>query len=95
QDGGVRGGGHLGEDTSFQWQCVEQPIGKLLFRRFLEGEPGLAAAGALWVELEELERCEEGERSVMATAIRSRFFAPGGAQHCGFLSAAATATPTG
>ncbi|KAK2510622.1 hypothetical protein Q9233_017570 [Columba guinea] len=91
QDGGVSGGGHLGEDTSFRWQCVEQPIGKLLFRRFLEGEPGLAAAGALWAELEELERCEEGERSVMAAAIRSRFFTPGGAQHCGFLSAAATA----
>ncbi|XP_065715205.1 rhodopsin kinase GRK1 [Patagioenas fasciata] len=94
QDGGVSGGGHLGEDTSFRWQCVEQPIGKLLFRRFLEGEPGLAAAGALWAELEELERCEEGERSVMAAAIRGRFFTPGGAQHCGFLSAAAT-TPAG
>ncbi|NXV83892.1 RK kinase, partial [Atlantisia rogersi] len=89
-------GGHLEEeDTSFRWQCVEQPIGKLLFQRFLEGQPGLAAAGALWVELEAYERCEENERQAAAAALRSRFFNPGGAQHCGFLSAQAVAAPTG
>ncbi|NXJ03088.1 RK kinase, partial [Psophia crepitans] len=69
------------EETSFRWQCVEQPIGKLLFRRFLEGTPGLAAAGALWEELEAYERCEEVERPRAATALRGRFFTPGGAQH--------------
>ncbi|NWI69981.1 RK kinase, partial [Todus mexicanus] len=81
--------------TSFRWQCVEQPIGKLLFQRFLEGDAGLAAAGALWAELEAYDRCEEKERRAAAEALRGRFFAPGGAQHCGFLSAAATAAPTG
>ncbi|NXF58586.1 RK kinase, partial [Ciccaba nigrolineata] len=93
---GAHGGGHLGEEeTSFRWQCVEQPIGKLLFQRFLEGEPGLAAARALWAELEAYERCEEAEREAAAAALRGRFLEPGGAQHCGFLSAAATATPKG
>ncbi|NXL55121.1 RK kinase, partial [Podilymbus podiceps] len=95
QDGGTHGGGHLGEDISFHWQCVEQPIGKLLFQRFLEGEPGLAAAGALWAELEAYGRCEEAERGEAAAALRGRFFTPGGADYCGFLSAAAMAPPTG
>ncbi|XP_074898384.1 rhodopsin kinase GRK1 [Buteo buteo] len=95
QNGAAEGGVGAGEDTSFRWQCVEQPIGKLLFQRFLEGAPGLAAAGALWAELEAYERCEEAERSGAAAALRKRFFSPGGAEHCGFLSAAATATPTG
>ncbi|XP_014817132.1 PREDICTED: rhodopsin kinase-like, partial [Calidris pugnax] len=95
QNGGAHGGGHLEEDTSFRWQCVEQPIGKLLFQRFLEGTPGLAAAGALWAELEAYERCEDEERGGAAAAIRGRFFAPGGAQHCGFLSPAAVAPPAG
>ncbi|XP_054043782.1 rhodopsin kinase GRK1 [Rissa tridactyla] len=93
QNGVAHGGGHLEEDTSFRWQCVEQPIGKLLFRRFLEGRPELAAAGALWAELEAYEQCEEEERAGAAAAIRSRFFTPGGAQHCAFLSAAAVAGP--
>ncbi|NXG18340.1 RK kinase, partial [Grallaria varia] len=84
-----------GGDASFRWQCVEQPIGKLLFRRFLEGSPGLAAAGALWAELEAFDQCEEAERAEAANKLRSRFFKAGGAEHCGFLSAAATATPTG
>ncbi|NXN39189.1 RK kinase, partial [Rhinoptilus africanus] len=93
QNGVLRGGVRLEEDTSFRWQCVEQPIGKLLFRRFLEGRPGLAAAGVLWAELEAYEHCEEEERGKAAAAIRSRFFTPGGAQHCAFLSAAAVAAP--
>ncbi|NXS62387.1 RK kinase, partial [Brachypteracias leptosomus] len=94
---GAPGGGHVGEGTSFRWQCVEQPIGKLLFQRFLEGQPGLAAAGALWAELEAYERCEEKERGAAAAALRGRFFKQGGAEHCGFLSAQAAgeAPPTG
>ncbi|NWI61894.1 RK kinase, partial [Calyptomena viridis] len=91
-------GGHTqddGQDTSFRWQCVEQPIGKLLFRRFLEGAPGLAPAGALWAELEAFDQCEEAERVEMANKLRGRFFTPGKAEHCSFLSAAATAPPTG
>ncbi|NWX25063.1 RK kinase, partial [Aegotheles bennettii] len=85
-----QGGGQVGgeeEETSFRWQCVEQPIGKLLFRRFLEGEPGLAAAGALWAELEAIELCEEEERKAAAEGLRARFFAEGAAERCGFLSA--------
>ncbi|NXQ92690.1 RK kinase, partial [Nyctibius grandis] len=90
------GGGHLEEeDTSFRWQCVEQPIGKLLFQRFLEGSMGLGAAKALWAELEAYDQCEEEERGKAAAAIRGRFFVAGGAEHCGFLSAAAMAPPTG
>ncbi|NXC46693.1 RK kinase, partial [Penelope pileata] len=92
---GQDGGGQGEEDTSFRWQCVEQPIGKRLFRQFLESEPGLAAAGALWAELEAFDCCEEGERGAAAAAIRGRFFTAGGAEHCGFLSAAATAPPAG
>uniref|UniRef100_A0A8C3Y5C7 G protein-coupled receptor kinase n=1 Tax=Catharus ustulatus TaxID=91951 RepID=A0A8C3Y5C7_CATUS len=60
--------------TSFRWQCVEQPIGKLLFRRFLEGAPQFAAAGALWSEIEAFERCEDAEREGTAKRLRSRFF---------------------
>ncbi|XP_074387643.1 LOW QUALITY PROTEIN: rhodopsin kinase GRK1-like [Zonotrichia albicollis] len=84
-----------GQETSFRWQCVEQPIGKLLFRRFLEGSPSSQAAGALWAEIEAFEQCEDAEREEAAKKLRSRFFTPGGAEHCGFLSAAATAPPTG
>uniref|UniRef100_A0A669QC64 G protein-coupled receptor kinase n=1 Tax=Phasianus colchicus TaxID=9054 RepID=A0A669QC64_PHACC len=82
-------------EVSFRWQCVEQPIGKRLFRQFLQATPGLAAAGALWEELEAFECCEEGERSAAAANIRKRFFTDGGAEHCGFLSATATAPPAG
>ncbi|NXD88977.1 RK kinase, partial [Halcyon senegalensis] len=88
--GGMQNGLRPEEETSFRWQCVEQPIGKLLFQRFLEGEPSLAAAGALWAELEAYERCEEQERGRAAQELRGRFFTPGGAQHCGFLSSAVT-----
>ncbi|XP_058684535.1 rhodopsin kinase GRK1 [Poecile atricapillus] len=84
-----------GQDTSFRWQCVDQPIGKLLFRRFLEGAPEFAAAGALWSEIEAFEQCEDAEREASAKRLRSRFFTPGGSEHCGFLSAAATAPPAG
>uniref|UniRef100_A0A8C3UUH7 G protein-coupled receptor kinase n=1 Tax=Catharus ustulatus TaxID=91951 RepID=A0A8C3UUH7_CATUS len=84
-----------GQETSFRWQCVEQPIGKLLFRRFLEGAPQFAAAGALWSEIEAFERCEDAEREGTAKRLRSRFFTPGGSEHCGFLSAGATAPPAG
>lgn len=84
-----------GQDTSFRWQCVDQPIGKLLFRRFLEGAPQFAAAGALWSAIEAFEQCEDTEREESAKKLRSRFFTPGGAEHCGFLSAGATAAPTG
>ncbi|NXS19246.1 RK kinase, partial [Mystacornis crossleyi] len=84
-----------GQDTSFRWQCVDQPIGKLLFRRFLEGVPGFAAAAALWSEIEAFEQCEDTEREASANRLRSRFFTPGGSEHCGFLSAAATAPPAG
>uniref|UniRef100_A0A8C3CBB1 G protein-coupled receptor kinase n=1 Tax=Cairina moschata TaxID=8855 RepID=A0A8C3CBB1_CAIMO len=92
QDGGAQDGA---EETSFRWQCLEQPIGKRLFRQFLEATPGLAAAGALWAELEAFECCEEAERGAAAKALRGRFFSPGGAEHCGFLSAAAMAPPAG
>uniref|UniRef100_A0A674GJP4 G protein-coupled receptor kinase n=1 Tax=Taeniopygia guttata TaxID=59729 RepID=A0A674GJP4_TAEGU len=84
-----------GQETSFRWQCVEQPIGKLLFRRFLEGRPEFAPAGALWAEIEAFEQCEDAEREEAAKRLRSRFFTPGGSEHCGFLSAAATAPPAG
>ncbi|XP_050840817.1 rhodopsin kinase GRK1 [Serinus canaria] len=84
-----------GQETSFRWQCVEQPIGKLLFRRFLEGSAEFAAAGALWAEIEAFEQCEDDEREAAAKKLRSRFFTPGGSEHCGFLSAAATAPPAG
>ncbi|NWT91034.1 RK kinase, partial [Lanius ludovicianus] len=84
-----------GQDTSFRWQCVDQPIGKLLFRRFLEGAPEFSAAGALWSEIEAFEQCEDAEREASAKRLQSRFFTPGGSEHCGFLSAAAMAPPAG
>ena len=95
QDGGPKQDGGGEEEVSFRWQCVEQPIGKRLFRQFLQVTPGLAAAGALWEELEAFECCEDGERSAAAANIRKRFFTEGGAEHCGFLSASATAPPAG
>ena len=95
QDGGPKQDGGGEEEASVRWQCVEQPIGKRLFRQFLQATPGLAAAGALWEELEAFECCEEGERSAAAANIRKRFFTEGGAEHCAFLSAAATAPPAG
>ena len=45
QDGGPKQDGGGEEEASFRWQCVEQPIGKRLFRQFLQATPGLAAAG--------------------------------------------------
>uniref|UniRef100_A0A8C9G334 G protein-coupled receptor kinase n=1 Tax=Pavo cristatus TaxID=9049 RepID=A0A8C9G334_PAVCR len=95
QNGGPKQDGGGEEEVSFRWQCVEQPIGKRLFRQFLQATPGLAAAGALWEELEAFECCEEGERSAAAANIRKRFFTEGGAEHCSFLSAAARAPPAG
>ncbi|CAN8177273.1 unnamed protein product, partial [Coccothraustes coccothraustes] len=71
------------------------PSGKLLFRRFLEGSAEFAAAGALWAEIEAFEQCEDAEREAAAKKLRSRFFTPGGSEHCSFLSAAATAPPAG
>ncbi|NXX87415.1 RK kinase, partial [Urocolius indicus] len=77
------------EERSFAWQCVEQPIGQRLFRRFLARTPALAAAAALWDELDGFGRCDDGDREPTARSLRQRFMDPGGPQYCGFLSAEA------
>ncbi|NWH82948.1 RK kinase, partial [Piaya cayana] len=74
-------------EASFRWQCVEQPIGQRLFRRFLAGAAAeLAAPGALWEGLEELERCERSERPRAAAALRERHLEPQASLPCPFLS---------
>ncbi|XP_064357216.1 rhodopsin kinase GRK1 [Dromaius novaehollandiae] len=98
QDGGAHGGGHLEEETSFRSQCLEQPIGKLLFQQFLAASAEFAPAGALWEAAEAYERLEAAERPAAAAAALARFFGPAGPQRCPFLSAeaaAAAAAPGG
>ncbi|XP_069738565.1 rhodopsin kinase GRK1 [Phaenicophaeus curvirostris] len=74
-------------EASFRWQCVEQPIGQRLFRRFLAGAAAeLAAPAALWEGLEELERCERPERPRAAAALRERHLEPRASLPCPFLS---------
>ncbi|XP_061875696.1 rhodopsin kinase GRK1-like, partial [Colius striatus] len=94
--GGGGGGGRQEEeeeDRSFAWQCVEQPIGQRLFRRFLARTPELAAAAELWDELDALGRCDGAERDEAERRVRSRFMAPGAEQRCGFLSEQARGLP--
>ncbi|XP_068785602.1 rhodopsin kinase GRK1 [Struthio camelus] len=95
QDGGAHGGGHLDEEITFRSQCLEQPIGKLLFRQFLAESGEFAAAGALWEAAEAYERCEEAERPAAAAAALARFFAPAGSFVCHFLSDEAKAAVEG
>ncbi|XP_053908777.1 rhodopsin kinase GRK1 isoform X3 [Cuculus canorus] len=100
QNGGVeaQNGGEMAAaeglaawEASFRGQCVEQPIGKLLFRQFLSHEEALAAPAALWAGLEELESCERDQRGRLAQQLREKHLEPRGSLPCAFLSPRARA----
>lgn len=72
-------------DLTFESLCVEQPIGKRLFRQFLQGEERHTAALGLWKDLEDYDMADDELRPQKAQAILAEFLEPQARLFCGFL----------
>ncbi|XP_062303175.1 rhodopsin kinase GRK1 [Osmerus eperlanus] len=77
----------LGEtlDLGFQSVCVEQPIGKRLFREFLESNNEYKGPSRLWKDVEEYNQAEDKDRAKKASKILSRYMEPDAKLFCPFL----------
>ena len=63
-------------DLGFQSVCVEQPIGKRLFREFLESNNEYKGPSRLWKDVEEYNQAEDKDRAKKASKILSRYMEP-------------------
>ncbi|XP_046903172.1 rhodopsin kinase GRK1-like [Hypomesus transpacificus] len=73
-------------DLSFTSVCVEQPIGKRLFREFLEAAPDYKAPCSLWRDIEEYDLAEDSDRVRKASKIVQRYLEPNAKSFCPFLT---------
>ncbi|XP_067111373.1 rhodopsin kinase GRK1-like [Osmerus mordax] len=73
-------------DLSFTSVCVEQPIGKRLFREFLEAAPEYKAPCNLWRDIEEYDLAEDSDRVRKASKIVQRYLEPTAKLYCPFLT---------
>ncbi|XP_046887034.1 rhodopsin kinase GRK1 [Hypomesus transpacificus] len=72
-------------DLGFQSVCVEQPIGKRLFREFLESNNEYKGPSRLWKDVEEYNQAEDKDRAKKASKILSRYMEPDAKLFCPFL----------
>lgn len=73
-------------DLGFQTVCVEQPIGKRLFREFLDSNGEYKGPCHLWKDIEEYNRAEDENRVKKASKILSRYMEPDAKYFCRFLT---------
>ncbi|KAK5920620.1 hypothetical protein CgunFtcFv8_024413 [Champsocephalus gunnari] len=75
-------------DVTFDSVCVEQPIGKRLFREFLDKDANVEYHGAcrLWKDLEAYDMAEDSGRAKKASKIVQHYMEPSGKHFCSFLS---------
>nr|XP_046219705.1 rhodopsin kinase GRK1-like [Oncorhynchus gorbuscha] len=73
-------------DLTFQSVCVEQPIGKRLFREFLETAPEYHGPCHLWRDIEEYDLAEDTDRAQKASRIVQRYLESSAKLYCPFLT---------
>lgn len=73
-------------DLSFDSVCVEQPIGKRLFREFLDANKEYHGACRLWKDIEDYDLAEDSERAKKASKLVQRYMDPSAKHFCPFLS---------
>ncbi|XP_058510836.1 rhodopsin kinase GRK1-like [Solea solea] len=73
-------------DLAFDIICVEQPIGKRLFREFLDANPEYHGPCRLWKDIESYDLAEDSERMNKASKIVQRYMEPSAKHYCPFLS---------
>ncbi|XP_019750012.1 rhodopsin kinase GRK1 isoform X1 [Hippocampus comes] len=73
-------------DLGFDGVCVEQPIGKRLFREFLETNPEYHGACRLWRDIEDYDLAEDSDRAKKASKIVQRYMDASAKHFCPFLS---------
>lgn len=78
-------------DTTFDFMCVKQPVGKRLFQQFLESEATHKNAGELWKDIEDYTVCKEAERVQKAQKIVNNYYKSASKSFCSFLEEKAVA----
>ncbi|XP_057709381.1 rhodopsin kinase GRK1-like [Corythoichthys intestinalis] len=73
-------------DLAFDGVCVEQPIGKRLFREFLDTNQEYHGACRLWRDIEEYDLAEDSDRAKKASKIVQRYMDTSAKHFCPFLS---------
>ncbi|XP_077391894.1 rhodopsin kinase GRK1-like isoform X1 [Festucalex cinctus] len=73
-------------DLAFDSVCVEQPIGKRLFREFLETKQEYHGACRLWRDIEDYDLAEDSDRAKKASKIVQRYMDASAKGFCPFLS---------
>ncbi|XP_074550880.1 rhodopsin kinase GRK1-like [Halichoeres trimaculatus] len=73
-------------DLSFDSVCVAQPIGKRLFREFLDANKEYNGACRLWRDIEDYDLSEDSDRAKKASKIIQRYLDPSAKHFCPFLS---------
>lgn len=72
-------------DLAFDFICVQQPIGKRLFREFLEANQEYHSACRLWKDMEDYDLAEDSERAKKASKIVQRYMDPSAKHFCLYL----------
>ncbi|XP_075895982.1 rhodopsin kinase GRK1-like [Nelusetta ayraudi] len=72
-------------DLTFDFVCVEQPIGKRLFREFLDANQEYQGASRLWRDIEDYDLAEDSDRAKKASKIIQRYMDPAAKHYCPFL----------
>ncbi|XP_069029843.1 rhodopsin kinase GRK1 [Embiotoca jacksoni] len=72
-------------DLCFHTVCVEQPIGKRLFREFLDSNSEYKGPCRLWKDIEEYNMADDEERVKKASKMLSRYMEPDAKYYCPFL----------
>lgn len=72
-------------DLTFDVVCVEQPIGKRLFREFLDANQEYQGASRLWRDIEDYDLAEDSDRAKKASKIIQRYMDPAAKHYCPFL----------
>ncbi|TNN37994.1 Rhodopsin kinase [Liparis tanakae] len=72
-------------EAAFDTVCVEQPIGKRLFKEFLDSNPEYHGACRLWRDVEGYDLAEDSDRAKKASKIVDRYMDPAAKHFCPFL----------
>uniref|UniRef100_H3D8Q2 G protein-coupled receptor kinase n=1 Tax=Tetraodon nigroviridis TaxID=99883 RepID=H3D8Q2_TETNG len=72
-------------DLAFDTVCVEEPIGKRLFREFLDANKEYHGPCRLWKDIENYDLAEDSERAQKASKIVQRYMDPAAKHYCPYL----------
>lgn len=73
-------------DLAFDSVCVEQPIGKRLFREFLDANKEYHGPCRMWKDIEAYDLAEDSDRAQKASKIVQRYMDPSAKNYCPFLA---------